>query len=168
MPWELPGDGILLGDDRRAGALQVVVDPLPHRPAHRVAGQLCGRDPADLAGLRARGRLAADGPGGQHDTELAADLVVTGEVDDMTRVGVDPEQAGHLNLYAGLLEGFPDGRVGYGLGHLDRAAGQCPVAVVGAADQQHRAVFTGHDRNCRGDDAVRLRCVRVVVVVDPS
>jgi hypothetical protein len=40
-------------------------------------------DPADLARLGARCRLAAGGPGGQDDAELAAYLIVAGVVDDV-------------------------------------------------------------------------------------
>jgi hypothetical protein len=59
-------------------------------------------------------------------------MLVAGEVDDVTRVGVDAEQPGHLHRNAGLLDGLADGRVGYGLGHLDRAAGQLTTIATAA------------------------------------
>jgi len=55
----------------------------------------------------------------------------------VARVGVDPKQPSHLNLYAGLLAGLPDSRAGDGLSHLDGAAGedrrQCVELLADAA-----------------------------------
>ena len=48
---------------------------------------------------------------------------------------------------------------------LDRTAGQGPVAVVGAADQQDLALVVDHHGVGRGDHGGRGRGVRVVVVL---
>ena len=113
-------------------------------------------------------RLAADRAGGQNDGELLADLTVAGVEDHVPGIGVDAGDASDLAVDAGFFPGLADRRLGQRFAELDRAAGQRPVAVVGAADQQDLARVVDHDRVRRGDHAVRRRGVRVVVVVDPA
>jgi hypothetical protein len=87
--------------------------------------QPVGSDPGDLAGLAARGELAAERPGREADRTLLAYLaVVIGH--DVVGVGVDPDHAGDLNVDAGLFLDLADHRVGHGFAHVHRPAGQRP------------------------------------------
>ena len=57
----------------------------------------------------------------------------------MPRVGVDAGQPGDLTVDAGFFAGLADRGLGQRFAELDRAAGQRPVPIVGAADQQDLA-----------------------------
>ena len=63
----------------------------------------------------------------------------------MPGVGVDSHDAGDRALDPGLLECLADRGLGNGLAEVDRAAGERPVAVVGAADQQDLGGFVDDD-----------------------
>src|SRR5689334_20288887 len=65
-----PGCASVLTQVRRGPPLEVVPDPQPHRPVHRITVKVGARHPPDLAALLARRRLPAGRPGGQHDGEL--------------------------------------------------------------------------------------------------
>ena len=54
----------------------------------------------------------------------------------MLGVGVDSHDAGYRALDAGFLERLADRGLGDGLTKIDGTAGESPVAVVGAADQE--------------------------------
>ena len=73
----------------------------------------------------------------------------------MAGVGVDADEAGDLAGDAGFLEGFADGGLGEGFAEVDGAAGECPVVVVGALDEQDLA---GRERGRSW--RLRLRCCR--------
>ena len=66
-----------------------------------------------------------------------------------------------------VLECLADRGLGNGLAEVDRAAGERPVDVVGAADQQDVAGVVGDDHVDGRDEAVGLRRLGGVVVVDP-
>ena len=78
-----------------------------------------------------------------------------------------PDDAGDRALDPGLLERLADRGLGDGLAEVDRAAGDGPVAVVGAADQQDLACVVDDDHVDGRDEAVGLRRLGGVVVVDP-
>jgi hypothetical protein len=66
----------------------------------------------DFAGFVARGWLAADRAGGEDDGELLTCFAVAGVEDDVAGVGVDANQAGQLDLDAGLFQSLADRGVG--------------------------------------------------------
>src|SRR5262249_21126105 len=115
---------------------EVVVDAQLHGAVHLEARNLAGRYPADLQRLAAGGERAADRACGEHDGELLACLAVAGVEDDVSRVGVDADQAHYFDLDAGLLACLPDRSVDQGLAEVHTSAGYCPVVVVGPADEQ--------------------------------
>ena len=59
--------------------------------------------------------------------------------DDVRGIGVDPGDAGERDRDPGLLEDLPPDRRGDRLAHLDAPAGQLPVAVIGAPDEENPA-----------------------------
>jgi hypothetical protein len=116
-----------------------------------------------VVGCRLAGEQAAE----QDDLVLLADLAV-GVGDDVTRVGVNAEQPGHLDRDAGLLERLAHSALGDGLSELLLAYGDRPLAGVAAPLEQHAAALVdGQDPGC-GDEAVRPRRGRVVQVLDTS
>jgi hypothetical protein len=62
----------------------------------------------------------------------------------MRGVGVDPRQAGDLAVDTGLFLGLADPGMRQRLAEVHGAAGQCPVPVVSAADQQDLTRIVGH------------------------
>lgn len=79
------------------------------------------------------------GAHGQHDGELLPDLAVARIQDHVPGVLVNSRDASDRTLDPGLLKGLADCRLGERLAEVDRAAGERPVAVVGAADHQDLA-----------------------------
>jgi hypothetical protein len=103
-----------------------------------------GGHPADVARLAARRRLPAERAGGQDDGELLAGFAITGVEDDVPGVGVDAGDPSDLAFDSGFLTGLADSRLGDSFAEVDRTAGDGPVAVVGAPDQQDVASVAGH------------------------
>src|SRR5690606_7167648 len=79
----------------RAGSGEVVVDLAAHARVDVQAVQFGGEDPAHRVGLGGGAGLTGDRAAGVDRLVLLADLAV-GVGDDVLRVGVDPEEAGHL------------------------------------------------------------------------
>src|SRR5206468_1287895 len=123
-------------DDRDVSAFEVVADAHPHRAVHTETFDLCRRHPSDFARLVARRQRSPGRAADEDDRELLPYLVVARVVDHVTRVGVDADRTDDLAVEAGFLSCLTDRRLPYGLAEVDRAAWQCPVVVVGAADQQ--------------------------------
>src|SRR6266536_1216508 len=95
--------------------------------------QPLGFDPFDAFRLGARCERAVDWLSTETDRELLSDLAVVVR-DDMSRIGIDADQSGHLDRYASLFshlagDGAND-RFAYVLG----AARDRPEAVVRALD----------------------------------
>jgi hypothetical protein len=67
----------------------------------------------------------------------------------------------------GLFDRLADRRLGDRLAEVDCAAGERPVTVVGAADQQDLARVVDHDHVDRRDEVVGLRCLGVVALANP-
>lgn len=86
----------------------------------------------------------------------------------MTRVAVHPGQPGDSDRDTGLLSDFTDHRGRSSLSHLDAASGELPVPIIGAAHQQHPSGVIAHDRKGRGQQVLRLRRVRIMVVLHPG
>jgi hypothetical protein len=83
-------------------------------------------------------------------------------------VGIGADEAGYLAGDADFFLDFADGGLGEGLADVDGAAGECPVAVVGALDEEDFAFVVFDDDVDGGDDGGCLGGVGVVVVVDAS
>src|SRR6266511_1310140 len=81
------------------GSGEVVVDAYPHRAVHGQRVEHLAGDPMHLAGLVARRGRTGERAGGEDGGELLAYLAVA---------GVDADQAGDLDLDAGLLGGLAD------------------------------------------------------------
>ena len=75
----------------------------------------------------------------------------------MPGVRVDADEAGDLDLDAGLLQRLSHGRGRCGLADLLAAAGQRPQTVVAALDEQHTASVVLNERGHADDEAVGLR-----------
>ena len=76
--------------------------------------ELVAVDPNDFAGLAARLRPPTDSASAEADGELLADLAVA-VGHDVLGVGEDADQAGDLDLEAGLFAGLADRGGGHGL-----------------------------------------------------
>ena len=74
----------------------------------------------------------------------------------MLGVGVDSHDAGDRALDPGLLERLADRGLGDGFSEVDRAAGDGPGSVVGAADQQDLACVIDDGHVDGRDEAVGL------------
>ena len=145
--------------------IEVVLHSHPHGAVHVQAEDLLPRRPEHLTGFAARGRCAAGRAGGEQDGEFLPGLAVAGVEDDVLGVGVDPDQTRYLAVDSGLFPDFANCRGDEGLTEVHGPAGQGPVVVVGAVDDQQRALVVDHDHIRGGDDTIRDRGLRVVVVV---
>jgi hypothetical protein len=87
--------------------------------------------------------------------------------DDVPGVGVDAGDPGDLAFDPGFLERLADRCLCDRFAEVYRAAGDSPVAVVRAPDHQDVADGIGHDNVDGRNEAVRSRCLRVVVEVNP-
>ena len=133
---------------------------------HVQALPLAERYPPDARGLRAVAQRASGRARGEADRELLADLaVVVG--DHVGRVAVDADDAGDLDLDPGLLAHLPHEGVANALADLNPAAGERPLAVVAALDQED-ALVVEHHAGDRRDERVGLRRARIVVEVAPG
>src|SRR5206468_12109040 len=82
-------------------------------------------------------------------------------------VGVDHNQDGDFAGDPGFFLGLAHSRVGDGFAEVHAAAGDGPVAVVCAPDQQDLALAVDGNHVGGRDHAVGLGRGRVVEVVDP-
>src|SRR5579859_5980287 len=83
----------------------------------------------------------------------------------MIGVGIDSDKAGDLAVYSSLFSNLAAGRLLDSLSWLDAAAGDGPVVVVGAQDQQDALLLVCDYRADGRDDAVRGRRAGVVQVI---
>lgn len=100
---DVTGDENVVSHVRRTCEHERIADPRANRRLHRQPGNVRWGDPgsgARLSPIRARPTGHGAGPE-QHD-ELLAHLAGH-RSDDVTRIGVEPAQAGHVHDDAGLL-----------------------------------------------------------------
>ena len=112
--------------------------------------------------------VGADRAGVQADRHLLAGAFDRVD-DDVRGIGVDARHAGQRDRDAALLEDLAADGLRRRLAHLDAAAGELPVAVVGAPHEEHPVATVAHDGVDHHHQTVDGRRVRIVeVLVDPG
>lgn len=64
----------------------------------------------------------------------------------MTKVGVDPDEAGDSDMNASLFQRFADAGLWQGLAKVHCRARHCPIVVVGTADEENPADVVYHNK----------------------
>ncbi len=167
LTWQF-GFGVLCGWSDQLHMVRVgdgVVDAESHAGVDGELVEVVRVDPGGVDHfVVVRAGLSGSGGGVQAERELLAYLTV-GVDHDVAGVGVDAGQAGDGDCQAGLLGDFADGRVGGRFAGFDLAAGEFPVACVGAAHQQNAPGGIPHGREGGRSHRVRRRCGGIVVVL---
>jgi hypothetical protein len=151
----------------RAGAVRLVdvrmraAEPVSQLPPLRgvdvQAVQFGDGEPADVAGLVVGLGLAADRAAQEDHLVFLADLAV-GVGDDVAGIGVDAQDASHLDGDAGLFAGLPDSAFGDGLAKFLLPHRDGPLAGIAAALEQDPAVpVAGEDAG--GGHQLVQRCL---------
>ena len=148
------------------GLVHGVGQALPHRLLHPELTDGFGVEPGSggrLIIVRLRPLIGKGGCVEVHG-ELLIDLP-TGVGDHLSRVAVDPRDAGGLDSDPSLFGDLPDQRGTGRLTDLDPAPGEFPMPIVGSLNKEHLALLVTHHRKRRRPNGLGGRCSRFAEVL---
>src|ERR1700678_4286242 len=159
-----PALAIVISVHVRPGLAEVIakLPPLGRVDVQRAEVIRC--HPRALTRLIVRGRRAADRAAEQDHLVLLPDLPV-GVGDDVARIGVHAQDAGHLGQHARFFQRLPDAALAGCLPELHPAHRDGPLPGVAPALEQDAASLVGSEHAAGRHQAVGPGCHRVIPVL---